>query len=374
MRFQFTLNKRYNMKQKIEYSNLLSRILLISWFERQFAIPELPPKLFEGFLKWYEDHILKVDIRDIRLNRPIFVIALPRSGSSILQDILCTHPDIAYVTNTMHLFRTCFCAAEYFRKRFNLNSRGERYLRDSIEVDSGSPSEGIAFWGEWLKDDPYSLNYVERKIEDFSSLELENIYTSICKIIWCFEGKASRFFTKNPALLPRILLLKDIFPDAKFIHLVRDARTNANSLVKLYNLNADQLAKIRTKTRRPIYNNKVFIPYPRLPKLSEYIQEYGPDNIRTTASIWNDGISFVSEKKEKLQSFYEVRYEDILVNPKVEIFKIIDFCELPEIKKDNIAFSQKISQVGVIHHKNVYGHFDVVESICRENMLKYGYL
>lgn len=199
------------MKQKIEYSNLLSRILLISWFERQFAIPELPPKLFEGFLKWYEDHILKVDIRDIRLNRPIFVIALPRSGSSILQDILCTHPDIAYITNTMHLFRTCFCAAEYFRKRFNLNSRGERYLRDSIEVDSGSPSEGIAFWGEWLKDDPYSLNYVERKIEDFSSLELENIYTSICKIIWCFEGKASRFFTKNPALLPRFSSLKICF-------------------------------------------------------------------------------------------------------------------------------------------------------------------
>ncbi|MBC2694297.1 MAG: sulfotransferase [Desulfobacteraceae bacterium] len=362
------------MKQKVEYSNLLSRVLLRSCFERQFVIPELPPKPLEGFLKWYEDHILNVDIRDIHLYRPIFVIALPRSGSSMLQDILCTHPDIAYITNTMHLFRTCFCAAEYFRKQFNLNARGERYLQDSIEVDSGSPSEGIAFWGEWLKDDPYSLNYVEHKIEAFSSLELENIYTSICKIIWCFEGKPSRFFTKNPALLPRILLLKDMFPDAKFIHLVRDARTSANSLIKLYNLNADQLAKIRTKTRLPIYNNKVFIPYPRLPNLSENVKRYGPKDIRTTANLWNDAISFVNRHKNNLPSFYEVRYEDILSNPGEEILKIFEFCELPEIKKNNIAFSQKIGQIGIIHHKNVYGNFDIVESICRENMFKYGYL
>jgi hypothetical protein len=344
-------------------------------FENQFALPQDQPKLIERLLQWYENNILYTkDVSDIRIDRPIFVIALPRSGSSMLQDILCTHQDIAYITNTMHLFRTCFCAAEYFRKRFNLNASGERYLRDSIEVDSGSPSEGIAFWGEWLKDDPHLLDYVDRKIDDFTSLELEYIYMSIRKIIRCFEGKSSRFFSKNPALLPHISLLKDMFPDAKFIHLVRDARTSANSLVKLYNLNAEQLAKIRTKTRHPIYNNKVFIPYPRLPKLSEYIQEYGPDNIRTTASIWNDGISFVSEKKEELQSFYEVRYEDILADPRVEIFKIIDFCKLPEIKKDNTKFWQKISQIGVIHHKNVYGNFDVVESICRENMFKYGYL
>lgn len=364
------------MRNKPQYANLFSRLILKDGFENQFALTQYPIGLIERFLKWYENNILsKIDVSDIRIDRPIFVIALHRSGSSMLQDILCTHHNIVYITNTMNQFQTCFCAAEFLRKRFKLNVRGERYLKDSVKVDTGSPSEGIAFWVEWLKYDPYLIDYVNRKIEDFTFQEIENIYRSIRKIIWCFEEhKFSRYFCKNPALLPHISLLKDIFPDAKFILLVRDARTSANSLVKLYHLNMDQLSKIRSKKRQYIYDNKVFIPYPRLPRLAEYIERYGPEDIRTTAHLWNDAISFVSKHKNKLPSFYEVRYEDILTNPKKEISKIFEYCELPEIKKNNKAFSQKISKVGVIHHKNIYGDFDVVESICRENMLKYGYL
>lgn len=360
---------------KVKFANLQSWLLLRGLFERQYIIPVQPPKLLEQFLIWFERQMMNVDITNIRIDRPIFIIALPRVGSSMTQNIICAHPNISYISNTMHQFRRCFCAAEDLRRRFNLNAEGERYLGDSVIIDTRTPSDAVAFWGEWFKEDFYSLDYVDRKIEDFSSDEIERIKGIIRKMIWCFgsDGRADRFFTKNPGLISRILLLKDIFPDAKFIHIVRDPRMVANSLIKLYKSDHAQLIKIRSKMRHGVYDDKPFIPYPRLPNLAENIKKYGPEDIRTTAHIWNDAVSFINERKEQLPSFYEIRYEDILANPKEMIFKIFEFCELPQISEDNTEFWQKISQVGVIHHKNIYGNFEIVEEICHNNMQRYGY-
>jgi len=360
---------------KIKFSNLQSRMFLRSLFERQFIVPEPPPKLLEDFLKRHEQHVLNVDISHIPLDRPIFLIGVPRSGTSMVQDIICAHPNVAYITNTMHQFRRCFCAAEDFRKRLNLNVKGERYLGDSVEVDAGSPADAVAFWGEWLGEDPSSLEYVERRIEHFSKEQIEQIRQTIRKMIWCFGQTANRFFSKNLVILPNILLLKDLFPDAKIIHIVRDARMCANSLLKLYRLNQEQLTKIRAHgPRHDIYDEKPFVPYPRLPKLANYAREYGLEDIRTTANLWNDAVSLINEKRNNLPFFYEVRYEDILANPREEIFKILNFCELGDIKEDNNGFRKKLSNVGVIRHTSKYGDFEVVEEICRDNMQKYGYL
>ncbi|MHC4175971.1 MAG: sulfotransferase family protein [Planctomycetota bacterium] len=364
------------MSGKVEYPNLRSRILLRSVFKHQYVIPEEPPRWLEYFLKWYEKRVLRVDTSGIDIDRPIFIVALPRAGTSIVQDIICAHPDVSYITNSMHLFRTCFCGLEHLRRKFNLNAKAPRYLGDSISVDAEAPTDAVVFWGEWFKEDPYSLEYVERTIEDFSHEEIEHIKETIRKVIYCFGGRACRFVSKNPALLPHTLLLKDLFPDAKFVHLVRDPRMAANSLVKLCRLDRQQFAKICGKGYRTgiLAADRPLIPYPRLPNLAENVEKYGAEDVRTTAHLWNDAISFVNRNKDKLPTFYEVRYEDILADPQKEVFGILEFCELPEPGKDKTKFWEKLGEFGVIRHKNVYGEFDVVESICRDNMQQYGYL
>lgn len=361
---------------KVNFSNFLARIFFASVSEEQFMVPVPPPKILENFTIWYEKNFLNVDISNIAIKQPIFLIGLHRSGTTMLQDILCNHPDLAYINNSMHVFRRSFCASEEIRKKLNINFRMERYLQDSVEVKADSPNEGYIFWQEWLKEDSNRLNYVERTINYFSTDELEYIKQSIRKIIWCFGGQNKRFFCKNPALLPYLPLLQDIFPDAKFIHIIRDARTCSNSMSKFYRLTQKQLNKIKYKLCNFVHDDKNFIPYPRLPKLSEYIQQYGPDDIRTTANIWNDGINFVNHNKSKISNFYEIRYEDILANPQSEIFKIIDFCELNTINSNRESFLHKLNQVGKVNHKqsNKYGNFDTIELICRDNLLLYNYL
>lgn len=359
----------------VEYSGLLSRLLLKSTFERQFVIPPPPPASLARLLKLLERHLLKVDIAGIAIDRPIFLVALPRAGASMIQNILCTHPDMAYITNAMHQYRESFCAAEVMRRRLNINVRGERYLGDSLIVDANTPADGVAFWGEWLHQDPYSLEYSPLTLNDFSPEEKQGIKDRLKKMIWCFENPRARFLTKNPALLPYIPVLREMFPDAKFVHIVRDARMAANSLIKLYRLDNAQLKKIKRTGQFDLLGlAQDFIPYPRLPNLAKNVAQYGADDIRTTAHLWNDAISFINENKRALPSFHEIRYEDILASPRDEIAKLFAYLELPPISKENQAFQERIAEVGVLRHKNEYHNFDVVESICGENMRNLGYL
>ncbi|PLX79295.1 MAG: hypothetical protein C0616_11590 [Desulfuromonas sp.] len=358
---------------KPHYTNFLARLLLKNQFENQWIIPEPPAPLVNRMLRVIETYWLRVDTSDIRVDRPIFILSLPRCGSSMLQDIICTLPQVCYTTNIMHTFRDCFCAAEYLRKKFGFNVRGERFLKDSIEVDGGSPADSVGTWAEWFKQDPFETDFSRTSEIRLNDEDKENIREGIKRVIWSFGKEATRFECKTPALLPHARLLQEIFPDAKFIHLVRDARASANSLLKLHRLTNEQLIAIRKRKGVPA-PEAPFVPYPRLPKLQSLLDSYGPDDIRTTAHLWNEGVDFIRQTRSALTNFHEVRYEDILADPDKEIFKLIDFCELPRPGTDNKKFRDKIGGVGVVHHKNRYGDFSVIEEICRDNMQRFGYL
>jgi hypothetical protein len=362
------------MKSKVIYPNLWSKIILSHHIESQFVLPQdPPPRLLEILLSWYERKILKVDTSTIKIDRPIFIIGLPRSGTTILQDVLCSHPDAAFITNSMHQYRNCLCGAEDLRRRLRLNFRAERYLADDLYIEPGSANEGMAIFAEWCGLDPYPLDFVELNFDDFSNEEIESGREIIRRVIWSFGIEDKRFINKNPALLVQIVLLGKVFPDAKIIHIVRDPRMVANSLIKLYRRNVDQERKLKSEFPQ-LYNQEgYFIPYPRVPKLAEYLEKFGPEDIRTTAHLWNDAISYLVERKEKLPNFYEVRYEDILVDPHKELTKLLVFCELPLEKEQITHFWAMADTIKPVPPSDEYHSFDLVESICKDHLQRYNY-
>ncbi len=193
-------------------------------------------------------------------------------------------------------------------------------------------------------------------------------------MIWCHDRKANRFFNKRPGLLTNLLFVPAWFPDARIIHLVRDARMCANSMIKLYRRSAEQEARVRAKLGADGHPSGPYVSYPRIPKLREYIDSYGRDDIRTTANVWNDSISLIGDAKKDVPFFYEVRYEDILASPKTEIAKLMEFCELPDVADGEAPFWRKVDEIRTGPPPGQYSNFEVVETICRENMRKYGYL
>jgi hypothetical protein len=358
---------------KMEFPNLRSRIFLRGVFQRQFLIPEDPPVLLEAALRFVEKFILRPNVTDIPVDRPVFLLGLPRSGTTMLQDIIGTHPGLAYITSAMHQFRKCFCAAEMLRTRLGFDVKGERYLGDSVEVSGGSPNEGLRFWADWFGWSPINPRYSPRAPESFTAAEIDAIKTTLRKVIWCFGRPWRRFFSKNPAIIPDLPRLNYMFPEGKYIHIVRDPRSCANSMRKLYHLEQKQLEFIRSQKRHGVYDNAEFVPYPRVTKLPDYLQKWGPDSVRTTAHVWKDCVDVVQECKPKLKSFLEVRFEDILANPKKELARIFEFADLEPIRPENKEFWNKIDGVGKTHHKNTYGEFDVIEEICRDYLRLYNY-
>jgi hypothetical protein len=353
------------------YGNLLSRLMAKTGFESQWVLPVPPPRLVVAWLRWRERR-LRVDTSAIGIDRPVFILSLPRSGSSMLQDILCAHPDAAYITNMMYHFPTCLCAAERFRREAALHVRGERYLADSVMVESGSPSDPVETWCNWLGNDPYDLAFRDLRLADLAPAAVERIRSDIRRVLWCFGPGSHRFVCKTPALLPYCLLLGELFPDGRFIHLVRDPRPNANSMLKLHRLTEEQRLRIRRRHGRRARLDRMLIPYPRLPRLREYVERFGPDDIRTPAHLWDDAARFMAERRGRLPSWHEVRYEDIVARPRETLEGMLDFCGFDRPPADSPLW-ERVGQVGQVSHTNEYGGFEEVAAICRETMPWHGY-
>jgi hypothetical protein len=96
--------------------------------------------------------------------------------------------------------------------------------------------------------------------------------------------------------------------------------------------------------------------------------------VRTTAHLWNDGITMVDKNRQNLRHLYDIRYEDILADPRKEILNLLEFCELPVPRQSNHGFWDLLNSIGKIHHNNTYGDFEVIETICQPTMQRYGFI
>lgn len=361
------------MTTEIKFPNWQSRVFLSAVSRRQPICPAALPRGLVRSLQWYEKRVLKVDEGTGAVDRPILLLGMPRSGTTMLQDLLCSHPQVAYINNTMNLFPDCFCAIEHWRQKLRLDFEGDRYLSDSVSVSASSPSDAVAMWGTWFKLDVYDLRYCPRTMADFPPPAIDEIHSLLRRVLWCYHGERTRFFNKLLAVMPYIHLVRQIFPGARFVHIIRDARNTANSMLKLCRTEIEHQKQMGLGRRDPVKGVQYFISYPRFEKLSEYVAEFGLDDIRTTAHLWNDEMTYIDSIRGEIPHFYEVRYEDIVASPEREIAKLLEFCELSPLDGTCGALRKKIADVGVLRHSNRYGEFPVVEKICGENLRKHGY-
>lgn len=131
-----------------------------------------------------------------------------------------------------------------------------------------------------------------------------------------------RFVNKNLQNSFRVRLLNSIFPDAKFIHIIRDGRAVAFSL----------LNKKRDGATSPIL-------------LVGFKDILGDKYQHKRSELYNYGLAwtkYVTKAREAgtvaQDRYYEVRYEDLIREPYNELRNILDFCELDWYNK----FEEKI--------------------------------
>lgn len=354
------------------YANWWSRLILAGQFERQFIVPCQPRPAVTAAMRWLQDCVLRPQLSNLEIRKPIFLVGLHRSGTTLVQDLLCSLPQVGYVTNVMNVYPDAPCAAEWVRRRLRLDIAGERYLADGVPVDGGTPNEAVSFWRRWLQEDPYDIQYVEQRLEAWSSERWRNMQDDLRRILWCHRPDGQRFFCKNPCLTPHVEFLAARFPDALILHVVRDPRDCARSMVTFHRRTQEQLERIRRTGRHGVYDDRPFVPFPRFPRLAEYVATFGPDDLRTTASLWRDGVNWLHERRDRLPQFLEVRYEDLLADPESELQRILAFCEL-DADRAGPQFRARLQAVRSLPPRPPRDDDRLIEDLCAAPMQRLGY-
>lgn len=352
------------------YANLLSRLLLRRGFDLQFAFPILAPGKSGPLLAAIEALLPRRRLREI--TAPIFVIGLPRTGSTWLQTLLCAHPDLGYFTHLMHNGRAHIRGACALARWLRLDASAERFIGDSVVHGLRSPSEGMAIWGELLGQSADDYSPPPLRLSDYPADLPQRARRIMATAMAEYPGR-TRFFCKNPAFIAYAPLLAELFPDARFIHLVRDARPTANSLLKLLSRCDEQLARIKASGRPLAWSVDRFIPYPRLPRLTEYLERFGPEDIRTTARLWRDAVLFMEEHGASLPNLLTVRFESVVAAPQESVERILRFCGLRPFPSGHKEFDELCGRTGKIRHVNHYRDYAVVGGICAREMRLLGY-
>lgn len=172
------------------------------------------------------------DLSSLKVEKPIFITSLPRSGTTILLEVLSktglfchhTYADMPFVFTPL--------LWQKFAGRFTKQDElVERAHGDGIKINQQSPEafEEMfykAFWPGHYRDNRLAVWSAEPANKDF-----DRFFTAhIAKLM--LRDNQSRYLSKNNLNIIRLDYLKRLFPDGRFVVPVREPLAHAMSLLR----------------------------------------------------------------------------------------------------------------------------------------------
>ncbi|GAB4230287.1 MAG: hypothetical protein Kow00121_59120 [Elainellaceae cyanobacterium] len=281
--------------------------------QRHYVTLELP-NLVEKPLAALEHWLFDRHLEQISIEKPIFIVGSHRSGTTVLYEALAKHPDLAYFSNSSAYLPKSPMLAHMIGTALSQDQLTlERFLKDGIGFNATTPSEGTRIWELHAPNtDHYCLD------ETYNNPEMERyLQQTIRKHLKYLKGQ--RFINKNPDSSVRMRYLNKLFPDAYFIHIIRDGRAVCHSMMKSQDLaieffGADHRNVYGVKTR----NSK------KLLKL------LAVDRLAAIGKSWCDVIETIDRDRQFIapERYLEIRYEDFVQQPFDYLCKISKFCNL----------------------------------------------
>jgi hypothetical protein len=284
-----------------------------------------------------ESKFLAARMADIPIDRPIYILGLPRAGTTISAQMLSEHPDV-----TTHRYSDFVLPyTPWWWNRFfpklpikALRSPVERVNRDRLQVTRDS-SEGVEemIWLRFFDQlhDPSRSNVLD---DSTLNSDFETFFKDHIRKLLLVRGR-SRYVSKNNPCVTRMRYLRRIFPDARFLLYVRNPIDHAASVIKQDRLFTD----LARDDQRLVRMNKM-----------TGFHEFGPNwvpvnvgndaitqeitrcraqgrQVRARALQWASVFGFIIEQlrhdPELARAVCVVRYEDLCVKPEETIDRIL---------------------------------------------------
>jgi len=256
----------------------------------------------------------------MKIEKPIFVIGTGRSGSTMVHEILCEHPNLSWFSVLLSVFPTKIGLNKLYMYLIDFPLLGKLLKKYII------PTESYQFWEKYAMG--FSKPYRDLRAEDVSLKVSKKIPQVFSKIL---TKKRNRLFIKITGW-PRISYILEIFPDAIFIHIKRDPRAVVNSFLNVY-----------------FWKGWEGPEHWRWGKLTEEQDKEWKKHNESFVALAGIGHKKMLDSLNKAtkeispEKFLEINYEDICNDPLIEFNKILKFTKLKSSKKfDRFVKNQKI--------------------------------
>ena len=183
-----------------------------------------------------------------------------------------------------------------------------------------------------------------------------------------------RLLEKTPENCLRLPFLLDLFPDARFIHLVRDGRNNVESLMEGW-LRPDLFRGYRIPTRLSVPgvppNRWAFTLIPGWRDLTS------AGLAEVCARQWvvcNEAVLGFRERAGRQAPFLTVRYEDLIESPLETVHRIAEFSDVvSRTDLQRLPHANVVSLPGADAPRRHAASVAMVESIIGPTMARLGY-
>lgn len=197
-----------------------------------------------------------------------FVVGVSRSGTTLMRLMLDAHPELAIPPET-----------HFIPKLIREHNRSDDPAEAAIET--------ITTHRRW-PDFNLAESDLRERIEALSDPTVANVLRAFYGLYAEREGK-SRWGDKSPPYVRKMRRINRFLPEARFVHLIRDGRDVALSLVEV---------------------------------------EWGPSTVAEAAEKWVGWIERARRQAKRIPHYVEARYEDLVADPEPVLRRV---CELVEL-------------------------------------------
>jgi hypothetical protein len=288
--------------------------------------------------------------QDIIIDRPIFVVGPGRAGSTLLYRLLCRHPDLAWFSS----FTARFPEQPSLAALNRLYPIRRKFEGTPFAKLIPTPSEGYELWDR-CKPVENSPSDPPLTASDVDEGEVACIKRVIHRHIRA-QG-ATRFINKNTRNTRRIEYLHAVFPDAYFVHIIRDPRATVSSLMEV-----DWWEDLQVWSEGNVT--------PR-----EWRQR-GKDQAELAVALWRTETEYILDRREMFGDRYMiVTYEDLMGDPRKTLEGILTFSGLAW--NDQMARFVQAHNIRSMNYKfqeTLSGEqIDLIKSLSSPVMQRLGY-
>jgi hypothetical protein len=258
------------------------------------------------------------------IDRPIFILGMPRSGTTVIHEAFSARSDIAWFSRPLNRFPR-FPVVTVIERLAPVHPALRSSIYRSDQIGPGlkrlrrlerlrlGPTDGINVWKHWFGD---------RILSDFmlgakaTEAERQRVRGMIAKLLR-YEGR-ERFAAKltGPG---HIAYLSSCFDDALFVHVIRDGRAVVHSLMNF------PPWRDTFRAHEPAWKNGV-----DQGELARW-RRTGGSPVALAAIQYRTVIETIREEANEIapQRYAEFRYEEFLADPHRTLEDITSFCALP---------------------------------------------